>query len=663
MADFTPQEIEQFLQEFFDVVGARQYVGARYVPIFGRAGEDTVEWDDGAPYEPLTVVMHEGVSYVSRRYVPNGIQITDTAYWVETYRFNAQVEQYRQEVLSYDDRINGAYDAIDTLRDQVTDDYVPFPDPLHYPKFGTLGQVLSTLADGQTRWVDPVVPSDAQAEAVITEWLADHPEATTTVQDGAITRQKLASSLDDVIMTYQASTNAGNYQTLLPTLADAKLNSVYVLSQSSSGHQADYPTAFGYPTALMFTWGFSGYRSQIMYDPVVGKRAVRAYFGNAWHDWSVIEQIPDGAITRQKLASALDDVIMTYQASTNAGNYQTLLPTLADAKLNSIYIVSQSSSGHQADYPTAFGYPTAIMYTWGQTGARRQVMWEPETGKRAVRAYFGNAWHDWSVLFEHRNTITIAPSGGDYTNIVSGLNAAYGTGNTDVIVRAGTYDIVAAEQALHGSGYFEDESFSAQGTQLGHGCKYYFESGSLVRCVLPSTASAAAQNMYSLFNVGDGDFEVLGLHAYSENCRYTIHDDMGHSTPPYHHVYKDCYLHHNDTGAGYPQCIGGGLGTHGLIDVEGCVFESDTAEGNTIGIVSWHNTVNAGMQSFVNIRDCYFKNGHVRFSWYGASTDISVMTVCGCSFDTRAIEEGPENSGALIENTDVIAWNNEIRNP
>jgi hypothetical protein len=55
-----------------------------------------MEWDDLAPYEPLTVVMHEGVSYVSRRYVPKDIQITDTDYWVQTYRFNAQVEQYRQ---------------------------------------------------------------------------------------------------------------------------------------------------------------------------------------------------------------------------------------------------------------------------------------------------------------------------------------------------------------------------------------------------------------------------------------------------------------------------------------------------------------------------------------------------------------------------------------
>lgn len=183
MSNFTPQQIEEFLREFFDVVGTRQYTGARYVPIFGRAGESTLDWDDLAPYEPLTVVMHEGVSYVSRRYVPRGIQITDTAYWCETYRFDAQVEQYRQEVLGFSARI-------DELAGEVSSDYVPFPDAQLHPKYGTVGQVLSSLADGTTLWQDPVVPSDAQAEAVITQWLDDHPEATTTVADNSLTTAK-----------------------------------------------------------------------------------------------------------------------------------------------------------------------------------------------------------------------------------------------------------------------------------------------------------------------------------------------------------------------------------------------------------------------------------------------------------------------------------------
>lgn len=238
---FTPQEIERFLQEFFDTVGTRQYTGARYVPIFGRAGSDTVEWDDLAPYEPLTVVMHEGVSYVSRRYVPRGIQITDTAYWVETYRFNAQVEQYRQEVLSFQGQI-----------DQIQEDYVPFPDPDTYPKYGQLGQVLTTLTDGATMWDDPVHVTADIAEPLIEQWLDDHPEATTTVQDGSITDAKMAA-------------NSFYSQVFMPRQVPGGTTALTSIATDGSYHLAD-ATAFtdiptgvtGSATLLVFSHAFAG---------------------------------------------------------------------------------------------------------------------------------------------------------------------------------------------------------------------------------------------------------------------------------------------------------------------------------------------------------------------------------------------------------------------
>jgi len=58
---------------------------------------------------------------------------------------------------------------------------------------GTSGQVLSTLGNGKTEWVDPIVPTDAQAERFINKYLTEHPEATTTVLDGAVTTPKIAN--------------------------------------------------------------------------------------------------------------------------------------------------------------------------------------------------------------------------------------------------------------------------------------------------------------------------------------------------------------------------------------------------------------------------------------------------------------------------------------
>lgn len=60
---------------------------------------------------------------------------------------------------------------------------------------GTAGQLLRTNGDGTTQWVDQGLPTDEQTAEAIDEWLTDHPEATTTVQDGAITEAKLADAL------------------------------------------------------------------------------------------------------------------------------------------------------------------------------------------------------------------------------------------------------------------------------------------------------------------------------------------------------------------------------------------------------------------------------------------------------------------------------------
>lgn len=79
----------------------RQYIGARYVPLFA----DPSEWNNTKTYEPLTIVLHEGNSYTSRQYVPIGIDITNTEYWAQTGNYNAQVESYRQEVQRLSDDV------------------------------------------------------------------------------------------------------------------------------------------------------------------------------------------------------------------------------------------------------------------------------------------------------------------------------------------------------------------------------------------------------------------------------------------------------------------------------------------------------------------------------------------------------------------------------
>ena len=85
-------------------MSVREYIGARYVPIF------LGEWDNTVNYEPLSVVQNLGNSYTSRQYVPAGTALTNNDFWAETGNFNAQVESYRQEELAFDVRIDALED-------------------------------------------------------------------------------------------------------------------------------------------------------------------------------------------------------------------------------------------------------------------------------------------------------------------------------------------------------------------------------------------------------------------------------------------------------------------------------------------------------------------------------------------------------------------------
>lgn len=94
----------------------REYVGARYVPLFMG------EWSNQNAYEPLSIVTNQGNSYTSRQAVPVGIDILNEQYWALTGNYNAQIEQYRQEVRE-------VYGTISAFEDEInarTSDIVYF---------------------------------------------------------------------------------------------------------------------------------------------------------------------------------------------------------------------------------------------------------------------------------------------------------------------------------------------------------------------------------------------------------------------------------------------------------------------------------------------------------------------------------------------------------
>lgn len=89
------------------------YTGARYVPLIMGA------WSETVAYEPLSVVTYQGNSYTSRTFVPAGVAPTNETYWAATGNYNAQVEQYRQEVQNLSDIVDTNTDDISIAQQKI----------------------------------------------------------------------------------------------------------------------------------------------------------------------------------------------------------------------------------------------------------------------------------------------------------------------------------------------------------------------------------------------------------------------------------------------------------------------------------------------------------------------------------------------------------------
>lgn len=106
----TPTELQTLKQSILNDIHVMmqttgqvtQYIGARYVPLFA----DPLDWSANNEYEPLTIVTNQGNSYTSRQFVPKGVELTNEQFWVETGNYNAQIEQYRQEVQNIKNSLN-----------------------------------------------------------------------------------------------------------------------------------------------------------------------------------------------------------------------------------------------------------------------------------------------------------------------------------------------------------------------------------------------------------------------------------------------------------------------------------------------------------------------------------------------------------------------------
>lgn len=96
--------------------GPSMYVGARYVPKFA----DPIEWDTERGYESLTIVTYKGESYTSKCPVPPGIDIKNERYWALTGAYDAQVEEYKNQVKDLSEQVTGFASDNKEFREKIT---------------------------------------------------------------------------------------------------------------------------------------------------------------------------------------------------------------------------------------------------------------------------------------------------------------------------------------------------------------------------------------------------------------------------------------------------------------------------------------------------------------------------------------------------------------
>lgn len=108
----------------------RQYVGARYVPkFFENPNTHDTQWLSGASYEALTIVTYLNNTYTSKKPVPAsvGSPADNPAYWAVTGNYNAQVQEYHEEV---ENAIADMHDSMETFEENLTEDNTTFKNNL-----------------------------------------------------------------------------------------------------------------------------------------------------------------------------------------------------------------------------------------------------------------------------------------------------------------------------------------------------------------------------------------------------------------------------------------------------------------------------------------------------------------------------------------------------
>ena len=265
-----------------------------------------------------------------------------------------------------------------------------------------------------------------------------------------------------------------------------------------------------------------------------------------------------------------------------------------------------------------------------------------------------NVFSAWQEYIPQRHIYVEKDGSGDYTGLYDAIADAIRTKNSVVHVGAGTYDLISE------LGVSWWETSGHYGIYLSNGVHVIFSPKAKVVFNYSGLSEWTLKHV-SPFNSGEGGFTLEGLTLEASRCRYPIHDERASNADLYENRYINCSIKMDNTDNpawSANQCIGGGLGVNGIIEIDGCIFESINAPDHS-GIVSYHNCV-LDAKSKITIKNSVFITGTFRFGYYGVSTEKTVVMVTNCKLnDVPYLSQ--ESADYTNINGEIVEWNNDIQ--
>ena len=264
-----------------------------------------------------------------------------------------------------------------------------------------------------------------------------------------------------------------------------------------------------------------------------------------------------------------------------------------------------------------------------------------------------------SDVFASKEFTVKKDGSGDFASLVSAINHVNNNNIMDatIYIGEGEWDIVDEL----GSTYMESvtSSPSTWGLVLKNRVRLIGSSNSIVKANYTGSNTNTKQ-YFSVFNAGKLGFTLENVNIEDSGIRYSVHDDRGSDSfnEQYANRYINCSMKH--TNGQYTDCIGGGLGINGLIEIANCYFEGDDA---ATRLVYYHGNNYRGAtdaQCKIICKGNYFAGvGTFGLTKYGDSTKVSKAYVSDNSVGS-ALFFNP-GSYAPQDNMQMIAWNNEVR--